>query len=133
MKAILFGLAAGGAFQAWRNYPPDGLLTATSAFLLSLVGIVLAFLVGRSRRGGSATAVAVASAESTSAAAAQSAATVNVFNVQAGHGAAPANLSVPADELPWLADAPRTLTARDLEVMDMGTILDEQRATTLDD
>lgn len=131
MKAICFGLAAGAAVQGFRNYPPDGTPTSDAVMVLFVVGLLLAYLAGRARRGSSSVAVASASAEAEATATAQNHVQVAVVVPGGGAGAASAgrHVAVPVDgALPsWLGAPDQVFTLDQLDGQDaaeLASVLD---------
>lgn len=125
LRTILFGLCAGSALQAWRQFPPDGPLTADSALWLALSAVVIALGVGwglgRGHRGG-ATAVASAHSEATAAALGNQV-HVNVFSRDL-EGARPVGLTVP-DSPSWRGEAPVLSSDQVAELLSEGADLAE--------
>lgn len=120
LKALMFGLGAGAAVQAWRAWPATSVVQGDSLALVFVLGLVVAFFAGKSRRPSGA--VAVASAEATATA-------VNSNTVQLliapGHGASPAGVRVPTETAPWI-EGPRSpeLDVSSLEGMDLSEVLE---------
>lgn len=113
MKPILFGIAAGCAFQAWRLYPADGPQTTAAAMLVSALACVVSFLVGRGyRRPAGSVAVAMASAEAT----ATATNTVNVALVVPGAGAGRSQGQIPDESVSWFGGE----SSRSVEAMSDG-------------
>lgn len=124
MKVLLFGLAAGAAVQAWRNFPADGPLTATSAMLLAGIAVLAAYLVGRGRRLRFG-AVAVATAEANAEAHAVASNQVNVAVVVPGGGARPSGVTVPdADHTAWIEGPRHVAELDDLDGMDLSELVE---------
>lgn len=131
LRLIALGLAFGAGFQAWRNFPADGPLTADSAALVFGVGVLCAFFGGYflTRRGGGASATAVATAVATSDATAQATNSINLV-VMTGQGAgASPGVSVPDPvSVSWYCDRPALPTIDDLDGFDMsdfGVVVEE--------
>jgi len=130
LRAIAFGLAVGAGVQAWRNFPPDGPVTASSGILVSILGVLFAFLGGlwASRGRSSATATAVASAEATATANAAQTVNVAVFTTGQGAGAAssaPVGVRLPADDAAWFGEQRPQLEAGQLDGMDLRDLYDD--------
>lgn len=119
-KAIAFGLGVGAGIQAWRNFPPDGPVTASSLALVFAVGILCAFFGGlwSSRGRGGAHAMASASAEAV--ASAVNSNTVQLAVVMPGAGARASGVSLPSDQAPWMVGASERpqITLDDLDGLD---------------
>lgn len=130
LRVIAFGLAAGAAIQAWRNFPPDGPLTSNSLAVAFIVGLVAAFLsgwfMGRPWRAANATAVASAVAEARAAAASQSNASVQVLinNARDQAGAeAQGGVRVPEPgAVSWMAERPLIASVEDVDGMDLSDL-----------
>jgi hypothetical protein len=130
-RLLALGLGFGAAFQAWRNYPPDGPTSGDMLAVVFVAGLVAAFLGGLwFGRGGRTTAVAVATAEAHAAATAGAAAhnQVQVINVlprdaaeQAGAGT---GIRVPSDSAPWISSRP-SLQLDQLDGMDVAELLED--------
>lgn len=125
LKLLAFGIGAGMAVQALRNWPPDGPLTQNSVAVIALIGLVAAYLGGRwAGRGNgahaSATAVAVAAAQAEA-----SGNTVNLFvAAQSGSGAAPVGMSYPDEAAPWIGQHRRELSLDELDGADLDELLE---------
>lgn len=124
LNALAFGLGFGAAVQAWRSWPPQAPVTADSLALVFCLGLVAAWLGGRSRRG--AAAVAVATADAT--AVATNTVQVAFFapgsreDMTTGSG-----LRVPSEAAPWMgtrSDDPGALLAS-LDQEEVRSILEE--------
>lgn len=120
LKALAFGLGAGSAVQAWRNWPATGDNTPWSVVAVFIVGIAAAYLAGRWHGRGGASAVAVASAEATAVASNQTA--VNVFTVLPGAGARPVDFDVPSESVSWMGAPRPAITAADLDGADLSEL-----------
>lgn len=128
LKLILVGIVAGITVQAFRNFPPDGPVTPSSAVLVALLGMLAAYGVGRGRRrwGSVAVASASASAESTALAAARADQRMAVI-INTGPGAHPVGVQLPnEDTAPWLVGASdrREVTADDVDGMDLAELME---------
>lgn len=135
VKLIGFGLAAGAGVQAWRNFPPDGPVTARSLALAFVVGVVCAYLGGRwhGRHHVSAWASAKATANAAAVAGASADAhqTVNVavFAPPAGSqgvqaGGRPA-MRFPDEETLWVGSAQRQISSDELDGMDLSEFAED--------
>ena len=126
VQALWFGLGVGAAVQAWRQWPPDGPVTADGVAVVFVVGLVCAYLAGRTRRGASATATATATATADASASAQSLQVVQVV-VPDGRSVSDRIDSAPA--MPWW-DSPYAGRHSELHeadyVQDSGSVLDVQ-------
>lgn len=129
IKAVCFGIGAGAGIQLWRQWPPDGPGSARAVIVGSILVAVLAYVAGRLRRGGNATATAVAVANATSHATAQQ--TVQIAVVTPGNGARPYAMRVPTEQAPWLGGLHRATTPDELDGQDVGELM-ESRDTALD-
>jgi hypothetical protein len=124
LRFIGFGLATGAGVQAWRNFPPDGPVSARPLALFFIVGVLAAYLGGlwRSRSGSyasaTATAVAVSSAEATAHQ------TVNVALVVpgAGAGSTTGGASFPTESVGWFDGARVQLSEDDLDGADLSEL-----------
>lgn len=107
----MFGIFAGAGFQSWRQYPPDGPVTASSLLLIAVVAALVAYLVGRrSARGVTATATAVATSTATAANTVQLA----IINTDRGGSERQADVvQFPSEAAAWFAS---TTTSPALEV-----------------
>lgn len=124
LAVIAFGLAAGAALQAWRNFPPDGPMQSESLALLFVVGVVCAYLGGRSRR--PSTQVAIAQAAAFAEAKAENTNTVNLAVVLPGGGARPHGVVVPdMDDMPWMVGERPQLDAGQLDGMDLAEFAED--------
>jgi hypothetical protein len=125
IRVIVFGVAAGAGFQAWRHYPSEGPSSQEGLFVVLVGAVVLAFLVGlgiRRARGPVAIAQAAAYAQ---ASAVSSGNTVNLAVVVPGQGAAPVGVAVPDESMPWFQGQRTQLSLDQLEGLDVAELLEE--------
>lgn len=126
LRAVAFGLAVGASVQAWRQWPPDGPVTADAAMVVFLFGLLAAYLGGlwggRGRGGARATATATASAEAT-AAAFGNAVNVAVFTADP---ARPTAFRVPDESVSWIEGQRRQLEADELDGLDLFDLYGEE-------
>lgn len=130
VKALAFGLGVGAGIQAWRAFPPSLPVTADAAAVVFIVGLVCAYIGGRSRRGSGATATATATAIAESTATATQ--SINLV-FPAGHGAGSVTgVRLPSEAAPWMVGAEdhRQLDVSELEGMDLTEFLEEQPEST---
>lgn len=128
LQALAFGLGFGAAFQAWRNYPADGPVTASAAAVCIGLGVLCAYLGGRWHGRGRGSAHATATATASAQAAASN--TVQVAVIVPGHGpsenrgVSDGGVQIPTERAPWLAGTHvrPEITADDLEGMELADI-----------
>lgn len=127
--ALAFGIGAGIALQAWRNFPADGPVSPNMAAVVAVVLGVAGYLAGRLRRGrggtATATATAVSSSESTATAGVVNHVNVQLLQVGGAVAAAPAALSVPSGDLPWVVGERPQLTADQLDGIELEALMPE--------
>lgn len=130
VAAIAFGLAVGAGVEAWRALPADGPVSADSAAVVLVLGVLLAYLGGRwgGRGRGGAVAVATARAEASAVASQQVNVAVVVPGAGAGAQTAGGGVLLPSGSLPWLdetrASAGELLDGAD--VRDIAEVLDTE-------
>jgi hypothetical protein len=139
LKILVFGIGFGIAFQAWRNYPADGPVSANMVGLVTILGMLGAYFAGRIGRSSysSASAYASAHAEANAEASSSSTAqqTVQVAFIVPGQGAATAggvNVPDPAS-VSWAAAPRAALDVDQLDGMDVRDLASELDAELVAD